>query len=721
MAARRRKSGSWALIVAVTMGTFLLGACAGPRSVVEVRHFKDRVADGHTDDLKPLIKALGSTNEAVRGAAVRALGELGEVAEPALRKTVEEDSARSGPALLALGYGGNPESLSFIERYRAHPTLGPQAAEAARSIERQLFQKVSRGDLDAMDAYLEAFPDSPRASQVRSRREAFLAQQAFTEAKSRPDPESLESFLARFGSSEYAPEARVLLARRLLEDGRRRLEAKDYVPARAQLARVAGFDRRQEPTAKRLIARAYLMEGRDKLEAGDREGAIDAFERAATHPEFKIEAEKLLGSLLIEQAHEAEKKGDIGRAIEMADRAAALDPTRGKEALALKRRMTQDLEKGLESDDAQTRKRSIRGLLSLRKGGIHPLEVYIGKNFADKNYARVEEFVGLLAEFTNTDEPDPTATRLAEMLATYVRTALRTSTREVRALFASSDFIRGWRAGLDPLDPREYPLVYKVEEICVRHLGLSRIGVGVQSLLGKDVLDLGGTHLLSDDELDARLAAGSIGQDPADPLLVRVQLAAKYSQAMGEFSRLVVPRRDQFMVYAVGLTVPPLTPLDWIQVAAGFNTHKERLAVGARPRAASLKGGLHGGRVTLVRLDYNMRSLTVQVYDPIVERLGGGDPSARDEAVVRTLTILFNSARMAFGIYPGIDRYTVILGHGLPTAAGKPPEHFEPEVRLMIDQKRFRSLDWKRLREMNGVYDASMVRLTDIRWFRWKN
>jgi len=379
----------------------------------------------------------------------------------------------------------------------------------------------------------------------------------------------------------------------------------------------------------------------------------------------------------------------------------------------------------LQSGDATERRLGLSGLVSLGDEAGRPMELYLGNLFARKNYAAVEEVVQVLADARRgvpTTTPMTGVDQVSDMLTSYLKAALATSSADMTRLYGTPEFLKGWTAELDPLDPRQYPLIYKVDELSTKHMGLSRVGLAMKALLGEGSVEIVRGALLSEDEVRTRLLQGNIGQDPALPLLTRVQLSGRYSAVLAELRRSVEAKPEQFMAYAVGLTAPPVTASDWIQVAEGYKSMVARAATGERPTASSLAGGLHGGRVSLMSLDFDQRSLTVQLYDPVVDALSSQKVEPRAEATNRTLTVLLNSARMAFGLFAGIDRYTVLLGSTeTPMTGGAPVRggRFDPQTRMMMSQKSFGKIDWQRLRSLNGVYTSGELSLTDLQWYRW--
>jgi hypothetical protein len=137
---------------------------------------------------------------------------------------------------------------------------------------------------------------------------------------------------------------------------------------------------------------------------------------------------------------------------------------------------------------------------------------------------------------------------------------------------------------------------------------------------------------------------------------------------------------------------------------------------------ASVESPIRRERIALVALDFDQRSLTLQVVDPLLDGLSSGSAEVRVAAAQRTASILYNLSRLAFGLYAGIDRFTVMLGTTdvpvttlFPSGLGR----FDPETRMMLSQKSFARLDWNSLREKNGQYGQAEIAATDLQWYRW--
>lgn len=703
----------------------LVTACVGPRSEVEVFHLRDMVRDGQTEYLSELIVALGSSSEEVRSAAINSLAELGEVAEPRLKQVIREETLQSGPALLALGKGGNSESLGIIREFKDSPTLGAYAIEAERAIERKLYTRVQSGELEAMEAYLDAFPDSDKNELIRKNRRTKLARAAYEKLTQSPSPEGYEGFLKDYPDSEDAPMARVLLARLLVKEAMGRVELEEFDKARAILQKVIAVDPRRDQEVNRLIAQSYLNEGRSLKAAGKDDAALKALGKAGEFPELRFESDRIRADIQMQRARAAITAGQIREGVVLAEEAATLDPVRRSEVITLKSTLASDFQGKIQNPDAAIRRLALVGLVSLGDDAIRPMELYLGNLFVRKDYALVEEVVVALSTSQRgapTGTNNPGANRVAEMLTEYLRTALAASTADVSKLFSNPDFTRVWTSALNPLDPRQYPTVFKVEELASRHLGLSRIGLTTRALLGDTGLEVVKGTLLSDDEVRNRLGQGQIGQDPGLPLLTRVQLCARSANMFGELRRNAEKQPALFMEYAVGLTVPPVSANDWVLVSEGFKRVLEQSGSGGRLNARQLSGGLRSDRISLFSLEFDQRSLTIQVYDPIVPDLASGTPEVRAEATSRTLALLLNSARCAYGLYPSIERYTVLVGSaelmpdtGLVNRQGR----FDPETRAMLSAKNMGKIEWDKLRMLNGAYGPNEAGLVDLQWNRW--
>ncbi len=704
----------------------LIAGCAGPQSPVEVYHYRDLVREGQIAYLADLAEALAASDESVRGAAIRSMAELGPVAIPRLKQVVKEESKGAGPALLALGMTGEADVVGFIRQYAVHPTLGAAAAEAERTLEANLYARVKEGDLEAMEAYLDAFPDSPRAEEIREARRDRLARQAFERARTTGSMEELEAFLDQYADSEDAPMVRVMLGRMMVKEALRLLDAQEYERAREMVSRVPRLDARREQEAARVIARSYLEEGKALRAEGRDDDALERLAKAAEFPEFRLEASRIQADILMVAARARLQESRIQEAVVLLNRARALDISRGEEIAGIKADLVAEFQAAIHAEDPVARKRGLVGMVSLGEEAIKPLELYLGTLFARKDYAKVEEVVEALAEARRA-VPEGVENRgidrTTALLVNYLKASLEASTGEVIRLFGSSDFLRYWNAHVDPVDPRQYPLVFKVEGATVRHLGLSRVALAAKALLGENTLHLTEGNLLPEEEVTARIARGEVGNDPAQGLLTRVQLCARYASILAEFNELVLENRDRFMAYAVGLSVPPYTAADWLAVAEGFRRAVANAGPTGRVDIAASRGGIRTNDTSLISADYDHRSLTVLVYDPVVDRLGSMTETARAEAAQRTLAVLMNSARIAFGLYAGVDRYTVMIGSTERTQSADSRVRggqFNPETRMMISQKFFSKIDWEAIRKRNGTYTARELELIDLRWYRWQ-
>ncbi len=711
------------LLFAVWM---MASGCAGPQSPVEVYHYRDLVREGQVAYLEDLSAALASSDESVRGAAIRSMAELGPVAIPTLKQVVREEGKGAGPALLALGMSGEAEVIGFIRQYRSHPLLGASASEAEKTLEGQLYARVKEGELDAMEAYLESFPDSPRADQIREERRNRLAKQAFERARTTGSMEELEAFLDQYADSEDAPMVRMMLARMMVQEGFSLLDAGEYERAREMVAQVPRLDARREQEASRIVARSYLEEGKKLRAEGRNEAALERLGKAAEFPEFRVEANRIQADILMEEARKKLELANIQEAVTLLNRAGVLDISRGEEIARIKADLASEFQRAIHSEDPGARKRGLVGMVSLGEEAIKPLELYLGTLFARREYGKVEEVVDALAEARRAvpeGEENRGIDRTTALLMNYLKASLQASTGEVIRLFGSPDYLRYWNPNIDPIDPRQYPLIFKVEGTTVRHLGLSRIALAAKALLGEQTLQISEGTLLPDEEVLARISRGEVGNDPGQGLLTRVQLCARYATILAEFNRLVEEKPDRFMAYAVGLSVPPYTTADWLAVAEGFKRAVANAGPDGRLDIEASRGGIRTNDTSLLSADYDQRSLTVLVYDPVVDRLGSMTETARAEAAQRTLSVLMNSARIAFGLYAGVDRYTVMIGS---TERSQSPDarvrggQFNPETRMMISQKRYGKIDWEAIRKLNGAYTARELELIDFRWYRWQ-
>ncbi len=705
----------------------LIAGCAGPQSPVEVYHYRDLVREGQVEYLEQLSDALASSDESVRGAAIRSMAELGQVAIPRLKQLVREEGKAAGPALLALGMTGEPDLVGFIRQYATHPTLGAAATEAEKTLEASLYARVKQGDLEAMEAYLEAFPDSSKADEVRDQRRKLLAKQAFERARSTGSVEELEAFLQQYADSEDAPMVRVMLARMMLKEASQRLSDKAYDDARKMAGRVPQLDPRRAQEANRLIARSHLEQGRALRETGEIEEALEHLAKAAEFPEFRVEANRIQADILVTEARKKLEASEIQEAVVLLNRAADLDVSRREEIAGIKADLVAKFQAAIDAEDPVVRKQGLVGMVSLGDEAIRPLELYLGTLFAQKEYAKVEELVEALAEAERAvpeGHENRGIDRTKALLLNYLKASLQASTGEVIRLFGSTDYVRYWKPEIDPIDPRQYPLIFKVEGTTTRHLGLSRIALAAKALLGATSLQISGGKLLPEDEVMARIARGDIGNQPTEGLLTRVQLCARYATILAEFNNLVMENRGRFMAYAVGLSVPPYTTADWLAVAEGFKRAVANAGPDGRLDIETSRVCIRTNDTSLISADYDHSALTVLLYDPVVDRLGSKTETARAEAAQRTLAVLMNTARIAFGLYAGVDRYTVMIGSTERRQSADSRVRggqFNPETRMMLSRKHFDTIDWAVIRKLNGTYTATELELVDVKWYRWEH
>lgn len=726
---RPARLGLW-----LSLGALVLGvpACVGPRSEVEVYHLRDLIKEGRTEHVEELTKALGSPYEEVRKAAIEALSELGDVAEPRLRAIIEEESTRSGPAMLALGRGANPENLGFIREFQSQPNLSGPAKEAERAIEKRLYERARSGDVEAAEAYLDdpEFGKSSKADEIRRLRRIQVARATFDRLSATPDVAGWRAYIQEFGDMEDAALAKARLAQLLVQEARWHLERAEYTQAREKASQVVDADPRRDPEAKRLTAETWLAEGRS-LKAGNKDtDALRALELASAWPEFRAETERLRADILVSQGRARLEANDIPAGLILLEDAARMDPARRPEVAALKSDLSSELQSRILSTDPGVRSSGLVGLVSLGDEAIRPMEVYLGNLFVRKDYALVEEVVVALkvartagaAKASKSSSASP-SDRIAELLSEYLRSALASSSSELTRFFASPEFTTVWTPLLNPLDPRHYPTVYKVEELGAKHLGLTRIGISVQALLGEGVVEVVKGSLLREEEVLRQLNAGQIGQDSALPLLTRVQLAGKYAALMAALRRSAEKQPSLLMEYAVGFSLPPVQPADWLQVAEGFDRVIKKVAEGARLTPVVLADAFRASPVQLAKLEVDARALTLHVADPVTLGLTTGTPEARTAALNRTFAILAHSARVAFALYSSIDRFTVILGTAEQSADGLgvvKGGRFDPETRLVLSQKSLPRLEYARLRSQAGAYTPAELSLVDVVWSRWE-
>ena len=115
--------------------------------------------------------------------------------------------------------------------------------------------------------------------------------------------------------------------------------------------------------------------------------------------------------------------------------------------------------------------------------------------------------------------------------------------------------------------------------------------------------------------------------------------------------------------------------------------------------------------LTLIAVDADPRQVGLSIYHPVVEGLASAGAQSRADTEARSLATVMNLARLTDGLYPGIDRVTVMLG----TWDGR----FEPQTRYTLNQKGFAKLDQAALRQKAGAYGDAEASALDVRWTRW--
>jgi len=705
--------------------SFILG-CVTPRSEVEVYHLRDMIREGRDEYLSALISGLGARDEAVRAASMRALGDLGEIAVPVLKETVKEGSRRSGPAMLALGFGGSADSLDFIRNHQNAPVVGPPAQEAEREIERRLYARVTQGQLDAMEAYLEAFPESPRISDVRRLRRAQMARSSFARVRAEPTVADLQEYIRLYEDTDDADTARVMLARLLIREAREQIDQHRFQEAREKLERVESFDKRRGPEGRRLIAQSYLVEGKTLRADGDEAAALAALQRATEFPEVRLESERLAADILMAQARRSFEAEDYVVGVYKVNEAQRLDSARRKEVAGLKAELSMRFQMQLDSDEREQRRRALIGLIALGDYASRAMTVYLGSLFASKDYSAVEEVVVALSEAKRSlpeDAEVPGLKQVGELLTNYLVNAVATSEGALKQLFNSSDFRRYWNRHFSPVDARQYPLLYRVEEITIKHMGLSRVGLAMRALLGESAVEVVTGTLLTEDQVLEQLMAGHVGDDGTMAIMTRAQLCARFSKKLAELRRLIDANPARFMRYAINLKLPPLTSADWWIVADEFSETVTRVQSEAKTAAFAAPGELTTGESSLVgQPDFDAKTLTLRVYQPIIAQLNSSDAAVQEEVRRRTLALLLNTARIAFGLYSSIDRYSVFIGGSEISqsyGSGVKEERFDPKTRMMMVRKTFIGIDWVSLRNLNGEYTTRELALSDLNWAIW--
>lgn len=690
-------------VLAITPG------CATPRSAAEVQDLQQEIQAGETQKLSRLLSALESRDPEIREAAVRALADLGAIAVDPLKATVEKHSSRSGPALLALGLMGDPDHLDFIRGQRSDPKLSAYARQAERVIEDKLYQEATGdGGIAGMDAYLEAFPEGSQRAEVEALRSETLARASFKALSEAPTLEDMREFLRVYPSSSHTEEVRQMLVRTLFAASRTALDAGEFQQVRAYLQEVATLDPRRGADVSRLRAESYLKEGDVLIGQKRTAEAMVALEEATKFPDVRVEAERRMARILVDEARVLLEAGQYPEGVEKADRAARFDATTRPEVDRLKvdhvRRLLAQVE-----DPAGDHAAAIGAILVFGDQAVRPMEEYLGSLFAQGEHARVEEVMAVLGVTlmpwrgqADTSQAPVAAVRVRDALASYIRSGFTTAITEVSRLFSSAEFRGGWEPNMPPLDPRRAPLVLRVEQITANYLGLLRLGLGFRALLGEAGLEVITGDPIPDDQLKARVREGDIGANPSSTLLSRVQLAGTYAAAMGELIRGARLDPQRVLAEAVRLGVPPTTPDDWMTLA-------EATRAGATPRA--MPGAARPAAPSLVSVEADPRQVTLNVYDPVVEGLALGGQQARLDTEAHALALLFNLARLTYGLYPGIDKITLQVG----TLEGR----FEPQARFVVTLKGFSAVDAAALRQLAPTYGPAQRQLLETTWTRW--
>ena len=711
----KRFSSLLPLYVSLVLG----GGCVGPTSVVEVQNLKEEIIAGETQQLSKLLQALESRDPEVREAAVRALADLGEEVIPALQATVRKENDRSGPALLALGLMGDPVELSFIRQYKRHTKLGGSARQAERMIEEDLLQRsVEQKDVEAMNAYVEFFPEGVERQRVEALREDVLAEQAYARIQANPTPEGMRDFIKQHPDSRRVEEVRQELVRRLFADVRSALERNEYSTAHNLLKEAEAADPRRSGDVAKLKGEAYLREGDWLSSQGDITGAVDVWRAALELPETRQDAERRIARAQLDEVARLFKQGKLAEAVARADQAVATDPALKEEVSRLKSEQIQLLLPVLDDPNVDHIP-ALRSLLQLGTDAVRPLEVYLGNLFVRKDYKLVEEVMTVLSMVLGppgviSDEPQPiAAVRVRDSLSGFIRAGFTTAITEVSRLFSAPDFRAGWRPNLEPLDPRTTPLVTRTLETTSKYLGLLRLGLGFRALLGEQGMEVISGNPVKEDVLRQRVRGGDIGNNEGDVLLTRVQLAGTYASALAPLLKIARENPRQVLDFAVGLNVPPTTPDDWMTMAEGVANFSRQTVSGQNVGVITLwDGSTHTTRIQLVEVEADPRQVTLSVYDPVVDGLTYGTPDARAQVEARTLALTVSIARLTWGLYPGIGAVTVMLGN---TSAGR----FEPQTRYVLERKGVDRIDVGALRSLGGYYGPAQAELLSVRWTRW--
>lgn len=130
----------------------------------------------------------------------------------------------------------------------------------------------------AYEAYLERYPDGPRAQQARSRARTLQVEQAWRDARERDSRSAYETFLESWPDSEFADEARSRIAARQRAETWRSLAASD------DIARLEAFAEQHRGSPEASLAADRIAALREEA-AADESAAEDATrERPAAGP-----------------------------------------------------------------------------------------------------------------------------------------------------------------------------------------------------------------------------------------------------------------------------------------------------------------------------------------------------------------------------------------------------------------------------------------------------
>ena len=115
----------------------------------------------------------------------------------------------------------------------------------------------------AYEAYLERYPDGPRAQQARSRARTLQVEQAWRDARERDSRSAYKAFLDSWPDSEFADEARSRI------EARQRAETWRSLAASGDVARLEAFAERHRGSSEATLAADRIAALREEAAEDD--------------------------------------------------------------------------------------------------------------------------------------------------------------------------------------------------------------------------------------------------------------------------------------------------------------------------------------------------------------------------------------------------------------------------------------------------------------------